>query len=126
MIINIVNFIGLIILFIFAEQILNIAFGTSSDLSVYLVRVFSILMLLDIPSIMIGYPLLGAMGYTNYANYSVVAVAIFYLLLLLILYLLNILNVKMVAWLYVLAVIVELSIRLFGVYKYKLLTSELK
>jgi PST family polysaccharide transporter len=114
------NVVGLVILFLFTEPLMRFVFGTVSDETVMFMRIFVFVMLLDVPSILIGYPLLGAFGYTHYVNYSLVATAFIYLLLLAILYMIGILSAKMVAMLYIITIAIELSLRIFGVYKYKL------
>ncbi len=114
------NVVGLAILFLFTEPLMRFVFGTVSDETVMFMRIFVFVMLLDVPSILIGYPLLGAFGYTHYVNYSLVATAFIYLLLLAILYIIGILSAKMVAMLYIITIAIELSLRIFGVYKYKL------
>jgi PST family polysaccharide transporter len=43
-------------------------------------RLFLVVVCLVVPSIMLGYPFLAALGHKNYANYSVVAGASFHLL----------------------------------------------
>ena len=118
--INMVNIIGLIILYSYTEEILELVFGTSSELTVTIMRIFVIAMLFDIPSILLGYPMLGAFGYTNYVNYSLVITAVIYLLALATLYFIGVLSVKIVAILYISTIFIELFLRAFGVYKYKL------
>jgi PST family polysaccharide transporter len=118
--INLVNIVGLLILFIFTAEILDIIFSEHSMLTVWLLRVFIIAMLLDVPSILMGYPLLGAFGYTNYVNYVIVFSSLIYLFCLMILYLFGILAVKSVAILYVFIIGIGVILRVYGIYKYKI------
>ena len=120
MIINILNLIGLMVLFIYTQEILEFVFGSTLDGTVMFMQIFVFVMILDVPSILLGYPLLGAFGYTNYVNYSLVATAIVYLLLLAVLYFIGLLSAKLVAMLYIFTIFIEFSLRAFGVYKYKL------
>jgi len=73
-----------------------------------------------VPSILLGYPFLAAMGYPNYANFSVIVGSIFHLSGLGILTILHLVNVYNVALIVLLTEIFVLSIRLYGIIKYKL------
>jgi hypothetical protein len=64
--------------------------------------------------------LLVAFGYTNYVNYSLVVTAVIYLVSLFVFYVVGVLSAKNIAMLYILTIIIEFSLRAFGVYKYKL------
>jgi PST family polysaccharide transporter len=86
--------------------------------------VFVIAMLLDVPSILMGYPLLGAFGYTNYINYVIVFSSLVYLFCLIVLYLFGMLTVKFVALLYVFTIGVGVIMRVYGIYKYKIFSIE--
>jgi len=118
--INILNLIGLVVLFVYTNEILELIFGSSSEGTVVFMQIFIFVMILDVPSILLGYPLLGAFGYTNYVNYSLVITAIVYLLLLTILYVMGMLSAKVIAILYIFTIFIEFTLRAFGVYKYKL------
>ena len=108
------------VLYIYAQEILELIFGTASETTVMLMRIFVFVMVLDVPSILLGYPLLGAFGYTNYVNYSLVATAVIYLVALAILYGLGLITAKIVAILYIFAIFIELALRANGVRKYRL------
>jgi PST family polysaccharide transporter len=114
------NTVALGFLFIFAPEVIELIFNVSSNLSVAILRIFIFLLLFDVPSILLGYPLLGAFGHSNYVNYSLVATAILYLVLLFVGYLANILTVKLVAVLYFVTIVFEFLLRAYGVYKYKI------
>ncbi|MBE2895835.1 oligosaccharide flippase family protein [Pasteurellaceae bacterium HPA106] len=113
---------GCIILFFYTEYILAILFGTNAvtQETLYLVRIFSIIILFDVPSIFLGYPLLGAFGYYKYVNYSLVYTCLLYLILVSMLYLLNIISIYSLAYCYLATIIFEMSIRLFGTIKHKI------
>ncbi len=119
-VIMLLNIIGLSVLFTYAQEILELIFGSASSTTVMLVRIFVLVMLMDVPSILLGYPLLGAFGYTHYVNYSLVITAILYLVGLGMLYLMGIASVKSIALLYVFTIFIELLLRGFGVIKYQL------
>ncbi len=118
--IMILNIIGLSILFVYAQEILELIFGSSSPVTVMLIRIFVFVMLADVPSILLGYPLLGAFGYTNYVNYSLVATAVFFLIGIAVLFTVGAAGIKTIALLYVFTICIELFLRIFGVAKYRL------
>ena len=76
--------------------------------------------LLIIPSILLGYPFLGAMGYSRFTNKSVISSSIFHLLGLIILVLTNTLSIYTVAGMLIITEGVVCGIRLWGAYKFKL------
>ncbi len=122
--INILNILGLIVLFVFAPYILDLLFDNIHTLSVTVLRIFAVTLILAIPSILFGYPLLGALGHTKYANYSVVVASIFHIIGLLVLLMLGKVGAISVAILLLLSTIVELAVRAYGVKKYKLLKGD--
>src|SRR5690554_35517 len=75
------NIIGVTFLFAFGEFIFSILFTQeigSESISVF--HVFLIANLVAVPSILIGYPLLGALGFTRFANKSVMLASAYHLL----------------------------------------------
>jgi PST family polysaccharide transporter len=118
------NMIGLAVLFVFTQQLMAFVFGVVSDETVMFMRIFVFVMLLDVPSILLGYPLLGAFGHTHYVNYSLVATAIAYLSGLALLYFSGVLSAEMVAYLYIAAIALELSLRVYGVRKFGLWSND--
>jgi len=110
----------LIILFIYTKDILEFVFSSADEGTIVFMRIFIFVMLFDVPSILLGYPLLGAFGYTHFVNYSLVTTAVIYLLLLAVLYFVGILSAKVVAFLYICTIFIELSMRMYGVNKYRL------
>ena len=89
--------------FLFAKEFITIFYGT------------------DMPSILIGYPLLGALGHTKEANGSVIIGSVFHIIGLILLFFLGKMNVYSIAWMVLITEIIVFIIRLFGVLKYKLL-----
>jgi PST family polysaccharide transporter len=85
--------------------------------------VFRILMcgcFLTIPSMLLGYPFLAAMGYAHYTNWTTVIIALFHMAGLSVLFLSGILSIYNIAALVVLSECLLLVIRVRGVKKYKL------
>jgi PST family polysaccharide transporter len=68
------------ILFVTAPFLVQLVAGHPIGQSEAVLRLFLVVVCLVVPSIMLGYPFLAALGHKNYANYSVVAGASFHLL----------------------------------------------
>lgn len=106
--------------FVSAEWIIQIVFGTGYEESVIVLRILCVTLLYILPSILIGYPLLGGMGYTKEVNSSVIYPSILHVLLLIIA--IPFLNVSLVAILVLITELLVFMYRFYYVKKYKLLT----
>lgn len=112
-----------IFIFVFAKDIIVIFYGQHMEDAYKVLRIFVFAFTLNAPVVLLGYPLLGGLGYTNIANKSVIISSIFHLCGLLILFLTKNLNIYSIAWLCVLNVLVTLSIRLGATIRYKLFST---
>ena len=104
-----------------SDWITVLVFGPDFMESADLLRIFSILALIFVPAVMIGYPFLGALGKEKYANYSVVFASVLHVVLLIVLY--NYLTVYRIVYLLLFTQTIVLVIRLIGAKK---LSAELK
>ena len=104
----------------FTGQIIQIIFGEGLEVSIHVFKILLLSTIVVVPSILLGYPFLAAMGYPKYANISVIAGSILHLTGLGILLLLNMVNVYTVAMMVVLTESFVLSFRIYGVIKNKL------
>jgi PST family polysaccharide transporter len=93
--------------------------STQSD-SVWVFRILMCGCFLTIPSMLLGYPFLAAMGHARYTNWTIVLVSLFHIAGLSILYLSGILSVYSIAALVVLSECLLFVFRVRGVKKYKL------
>ncbi|MNX56076.1 hypothetical protein D3C86_868600 [compost metagenome] len=73
--------------------------------------------MISVPSILIGYPLLGAYGFARYTNFTVIFSSIFHVVILLLLIVFDSITVYTVASLVVATELIVLSLRLKGVYQ---------
>jgi PST family polysaccharide transporter len=112
-----INCIGIPICIYNADFIMSLIYKDAVIESVKVFRILLVECLLSIPSILIGYPLLGAFGYASYANFTVIVSSIFHIIVLVILFLTNNITVITVATLVVVTQIIVLSLRSIGVYK---------
>lgn len=117
---NIINIIGVTILFFYTKEIFHLLFGIEANISISIAKIFSFVIAVEIPSILIGYPLLGALGHPNFVNYSLVITAVFYLVISLIMFYFDNISPENLAILYLVSVIFEFLLRFYGVVKYKL------
>ena len=112
-----VNIILVVFLFIFSPEIISLIFGNGLEVSVDVFRILLICGVVVVPSILIGYPFLAALGFTGYANYSVVFGSIFHVIGLFLLILLGLVNVYSVALMVFFTESFVLGYRIYGILK---------
>lgn len=115
---TVLNFFISLLVFILSGIIIGIMFGDGYEISAQLLRIFAVLNFIMVPAILLGYPLLAAMGYPGIVNYSVVIASVIHIILLLAL--IPVLNVYLVAFITIFTQIVVMGIRGYGVKKYML------
>ncbi len=111
------NTAAMISVFFFSEDIINIVYGKTFYDTVNLLKIFSIINIFVVPSILLGYPYLAALGYPKYANLSVIFSSIFHLSLLILLIILRMINVYTVVLATLLTELSVLIIRVYAVIK---------
>ncbi len=102
-------------IYLFSFEIISLIYGSGFEQSASLLKFFAILACIIVPSVLLGYPLLAALGYPGYANYSVVIAAAVHVLMLVIV--IPILSLKLVVILLILTQLVVIVIRIVGVRK---------
>ena len=98
--------------------------GSEIMQSIIAFKLFLVVLLIVIPSILIGYPFLAALGYQKYANYSVIFGSLVHLILLLLLILLKKVQINYIIYSIFITELVVFSIRWYAVIKYKLWRNE--
>ncbi|MDR1645962.1 MAG: oligosaccharide flippase family protein [Tannerellaceae bacterium] len=117
------NVILLIATLLCSSWIIYIMYGESSQTgSLWVFRILMCGCVLTIPSMLLGYPFLAAMGHARYTNWTLVLVSIFHLTGLTVLYFLGFISIYSIAGLVVLSESLLFIIRVRGVKKYKLLS----
>ena len=106
--------------FIFTKDIITIFYGADMQEAYKVFRIFCIIALVTFPSIMIGYPLLVAMGYTKSANGSVIVGSIIHIMGLLVLFLTQKMNIYTIAFMVLITESIVFLIRLTYTLKYKI------
>lgn len=112
------NIIFCILLFLCSGIIISILYGSNFQASIPVLMIFSIALLVVVPSQLLGYPFLAALGFQKYANGSVIIGSIFHLAMLLILS--QFLSIYLVAGLVLVTESIVLIIRAHGVKKHNL------
>lgn len=109
-----------IFVYIFAAQIITIFYGKEMMEAYKVLRIFCITVLFSATSGLIGYPVLGALGHSKTVNTSIPIAAIVHGVMLIILYFTKHLSMWNIAYLTILPYAIMLSIRAYGICKYKL------
>lgn len=115
------NILGVVFLYFFGEYIFTFLFTQEIGIeSINIFNIFLIANLLVVPSILIGYPFLGALGFSNYANKSVINGSIVHLLGLTILILMDNITIYNVAFMIIITELLVLGQRTFWIKENKL------
>ena len=114
------NLILIATLLFFSNDIITLFYKKSAVESVLVFRLLLIACCVVVPSVLIGFPLLAALGYSNFANRTVIAPSILHLVGLGILVLTHSFNIYTVAGMVIFTESLVLLSRVYGVFKYKL------
>lgn len=114
------NFVLISGLYLIAPYLVELISGNQIIESIEVFRIFLLVAIIVVPSILIGYPFLAALGYKNYANYSVVIASLVHIIGLLILAYTDMVNIYSIVVLLILTQLTDLIIRITGIKKNKL------
>jgi len=117
---NIFNVIVVIVGIIFADSLVWFVAGEYLSESVAVLRILLIALLVVVPSILTGYPVLAALGYTKAANFSVLAGSCIHVTMLCIFAVIGQVTIINVALLVIVTEVMVMSIRLYAIRKNKL------
>lgn len=112
-IVVIINLLFCVLLYSLSELIVLLFYGRDFYESIQVFKILIIAAAFIVPSVMIGYPFLAALGYENYANYSVVIASILHLVFLAVLF--TKLSPSLVAGLVLFTEILVFVIRMIGI-----------
>ena len=113
-----VNLLICVLVFILSGFVVHFLYGEGFQISADLLRIFSVVALIIVPSILLGYPFLAALGYPRYANLSAVIGSISHLVMLILI--IPIINIYLVAVVTIITEIVVLLSRVYGIKKHRL------
>lgn len=112
----IINILIISLLYVIGENIFNLLFTQNiGKESLKIFHIFLLANLVAVPSILIGYPFLGALGYAKYANKSVIYGSVFHIAGLCILIAFEYINIYSVAFMVIFTEILVLNIRIHGI-----------
>lgn len=120
----IANVLVCLLMFIFAKYFITLFYGVEMQEAYKILRIFCFVVLITAPSTLIGYPLLGAMGYTKEANRSVVYASIFHVLGLCLLFMCKSLTAYSIVYMTLCSELLLFIQWSFYVYKYRLFKME--
>lgn len=118
--VTILNTAGVCFLLFTTADVVHIIYNIKDLDSVLTLKLLLVACLMIVPSILLGYPFLGALGYSKYANNSVIISSVVHLAGLAIMVITNQLSVYTVAAMVIVTETTVLFIRLRGVKKYRL------
>lgn len=107
-------------IFIYSEELIFLLFNTKNVYSTNVLKILIIGGLAIIPSYLLGYPFLAAMGHTRFTNNTVILVGLNHLFWLVILYYTQNITLYSISVLIILSEFIALLLRLYGVRKFKL------
>lgn len=125
-IMSIIMLFSIIIIWLISPQLIKTFYGIEMLPAYKTLRIFCITVLFSSISGLIGYPLVAAMGYTKLVNRSLSVAAFLHINVLGLLYILGKLNITTIAYLTILPYATMLTIRVYGIIKYKLWSYKLK
>jgi PST family polysaccharide transporter len=113
----VINCIALPICIYNSDFIMELVYKNVAIESVNVLKILFGVCLISVPSILLGYPLLGAFGHAKYTNYTVIIASVFHVVMLGLLLFINSITVYSVAILVVLTELLVLGLRANGVRK---------
>lgn len=114
-VVNVFNVILATAVMLLANQIILLVFGNGLNLTVDVLRVFALVTMIVIPSILLGYPFLAALGCANYANGSVIVGSLIHIIGLCLLVITSNVSAVSVALMVLLTEGVVLCVRIYGI-----------
>jgi PST family polysaccharide transporter len=115
---SIANLFFVALVFIFSKPLLLFIFNTDNTYSLTILWIFLIDCAFTVPSQLLGYPFLAALGHVKFTNYTVVLVACIHIVIITLLYFLNWISVYSIASMYVISELLIFIFRIWGVQKY--------
>jgi PST family polysaccharide transporter len=111
-----INMLGIFLLYFLSQDIFHLLFTQNiGNESLEIFNIFLLALLIVVPSILLGYPFLGALGFSKYANLSVIYGSIFHLAGLGILIATKNISIYTVSFLVIFTELLVLSIRIYWI-----------
>lgn len=100
-----------------ADFIMNLVYENVANESIIVIKILLGACMITVPSILMGYPLLGAFGFARYTNFTVIVSSVFHLTMLGLLMFFNSITVMTVVSLVLITETIVLLLRIKGVYQ---------
>ena len=114
------NIIIVILLWWFAPFVIETISGEYFEVSISIFRILIVLAIFTVPSSLLGYSFLAALGFKNYANNSVIIASLVHVSGLLLLSLFNQITIYNIIYMIAISEFIVLIIRVYGIMKHKL------
>lgn len=118
------NVLIVILVLALSSFIINIVYGTSAQETLYVFRILISGCLFTIPSMLLGYPFLAAMGHPNFTNFTVMLTSLIHVAGLLLLFVSGTLSIFTVAAMVVFTETSLFCFRIWGVKRFALFESK--
>ena len=112
------NVLLIIIILFMSKWIISIIYGADMEQTLMVFRIIMIATLFSIPSMLVGYPYLAALGHPKYTNWTVVLTSCLHIGVIAILYVFNAITLTHIAVLVVCSQLLLLSLRAYGIKKF--------
>lgn len=106
--------------YFFSDDLISILCGEYFQLTKAVFKILLITVIIIVPSTLLGYPFLAALGYAKYVNNSVIMASIIHLIVLLVFSMFWSINIFIVAWMVLATQIIVFVFRIYPIYKNKL------
>lgn len=110
-----------LVVLLLSSIIVQLIYAPDSDSSTIVFRILASACFVTIPSMLLGYPFLAALGHPHYTNWTTSAVSLFHIIGIFILFVSGTITIYNVAIMVVFTEILNLLLRIYGVRKYRLL-----
>lgn len=107
-------------IFLCSDLIIDLIYAPENEYILQLFRILLIASFFSIPSMLIGYPFVAAMGHPQYTNWTSMVTSAFHILCLLILYMFNGISIYTACIVIVCSELLLFSLRAGGIWKYGL------
>jgi PST family polysaccharide transporter len=112
------NILLVIFILLISKWIISIIYGANMEQTLMVFRILLIATLFSIPSMLVGYPFLAALGHPKYTNWTVVFISCLHIGLIGVLYLFNAITLTYIPLLVVFSQILLLFLRGYGIKKF--------
>jgi len=112
------NLLLVVLILVLSKWIISFVYGAEMEQTLMVFRVLLFATLFSIPSMLVGYPYLAALGHPKYTNWTIVFTSCLHISVIAVLYFFNAITLTNIALLVVFSHLLLLSLRGYGVKKF--------